>query len=68
MKVQTFVEPAARHQELAASMNAWLADHPRIELEEEIVRIFHNHTSNADDVLVMLFYAEKQPRKAEKKG
>ncbi len=65
MHVQVFVEPVARHQELAAAMNAWLADHPRIEIEEQTVQIFHNHSTNADDVLVMLFYAEKAARKAQ---
>ena len=67
MHVQVFVEPVARHQELAAVMNAWLADHPRIEIEEQTVQIFHNHSTNADDVLVMLFYKEKAFRKVEKK-
>jgi len=66
MHVQTFVEPVARHLELAAAMNAWLAEHPRIDIQDETVQIFHNHTTNADDVLVMLFYTEKAPRKAEK--
>jgi hypothetical protein len=60
MNVQVFVEPVARHQALAAAMNAWLADHPAIEIKEEEVQIFHNHTTNADDVLVMLFYTEKK--------
>jgi hypothetical protein len=32
------------------------------------VQIFHNHTTNADDVLVMLFYKEKAPRKAGAKA
>jgi hypothetical protein len=68
MNVQIFVEPVARHQDLAAAMNAWLAEHPRLEIEEEAVQIFHNHTTNADDVLVLLFYTEKAPRKAEKKA
>lgn len=68
MNVQIFVEPVARHQDLAAAMNAWLAEHPRIQIEDEAVQIFHNHTTNADDVLVLLFYTEKAPRKAEKKG
>ena len=66
MKVQIFVEPVTRHQELAAAMNAWLAEYPRIEIAEEKVQIFHNHTTNADDVLIMLFYKEKAARKAEK--
>lgn len=66
MKVQIFVEPVARHRELAAAMNAWLAEYPRVDIEEEKVQIFHNHTTNADDVLVMLFYKEKAARKAEK--
>ncbi len=65
MHVQVFVEPVARHQELAAAMNAWLADHPRIEIEEQTVQIFHNHGTNADDVLVMLFYTEKAAKKAQ---
>jgi len=68
MNVQIFVEPVARHQELVAAMNAWLAEHPRIDVQDETVQIFHNHTTNADDVLVMLFYTEKAPRKAEKKN
>ncbi len=73
MNVQVFVEPVARHQELAAAMNAWLAEHPRIQIEEEAVQIFHSHSTNADDVLVMLFYTEKlekekKPRKPESKG
>ena len=66
MNVQIFVEPVARHQELAAAMNAWLADHPHIEIADETVQIFHNHTTNADDVLVMLFYREKVSRKVPK--
>ncbi len=66
MKVQIFVEPVARHRELAEAMNAWLAENPRVDIEEEEVRIFHNHTTNADDVLVMLLYKEKATRKAEK--
>jgi len=65
MNVQVFVEPVARHQELAAAMNAWLAEHPRIQIEEEAVQIFHNHLTNADDVLVMLFYTDKETRKAK---
>ncbi len=67
MNVQIFVEPVARHRELAETMNAWLAERPRIEVEEEEVRIFHNHTTNADDVLVMLFYKEKAARKEARK-
>ena len=67
MNVQIFVESVARHQELAAAMNAWLAEHPRIEIEGETVQIFHNHTNNADDVLVMLIYKEKALKKGEKK-
>jgi len=67
MHVQIFVEAVARYQELADTMNTWLAEHPRIDIEEEKVQIFHNHTTNADDVLVMLFYTEKAPRKVEKK-
>ena len=66
MNVQIFVEPVARHPELAAAMNAWLAQHPRVDVVEEKVQIFHNHTTNADDVLVMLFYKEKPHRKTEK--
>ncbi len=66
MNVQIFVEPVTRYRELAETMNAWLAERPRIDVEEEEVRIFHNHTTNADDVLVMLFYKEKAARKAEK--
>jgi hypothetical protein len=73
MNVQVFVEPVARHPELAAAMNAWLAGHPRIQIEDETVHIYHNHSTNADDVLVMLFYTEKlekqrKPRKPESKG
>lgn len=68
MNVQIFVESVARHQELAAAMNAWLSEHPGIEIEEEAVQIFHNHTTNADDVLVLLFYSEKKPRRGERKG
>jgi hypothetical protein len=66
MNVQTFVEPVARHQELAAAMNAWLAEHPRVEIEDQTVQIFYNHTTNADDVLVMLFYKDKAARKTER--
>ncbi len=66
MNVQIFVEPVARCQELAETMNAWLAEHPRIDIEEEKVQIFHNHTTNADDVLVMLFYTEKKSRREAK--
>jgi hypothetical protein len=60
------VEQVARHPELAAAMNAWLAEHPRIQIEKEAVQIFHNHITNADDVLVMLFYTEKPA--PERKG
>ena len=67
MQVQVFVEPVARHQEVAAGMNARLADHPRIEIEEQTLQIFHNHSTNADDVLVMLFYHEKATRRAGKR-
>jgi hypothetical protein len=67
MNIQIFVEPVVRHRELAASMNAWLVQHSRIEIEHETVQIFHNHTTNADDVLVMLFYKEKAARKTERK-
>ena len=67
MHVQIFVEPVARHQELAAAMNAWLAEHPRIEVEDEAVHIFHNHTTNADDVLVMLSYKDKKTRREAKR-
>jgi hypothetical protein len=67
MNVQIFVEPVARHQELATAMNAWLAEHPGVEIDEEAVQIFHNHTTNADDVLVMLFYKEKKARKEAKR-
>ncbi len=67
MHVQVFTEPVARHQELAAAMNAWLADHARIEIEEQTVQIFHNHGTNADDVLVMLFYKEKATKRVERK-
>lgn len=49
-------------------MNAWLAEHPRIQIEEEAVQIFHNHTTNADDVLVMPFTTEKKARKKEGEG
>jgi hypothetical protein len=62
LSVQIFVEPVARHQELSAAMNEWFAQHPGLEIEEEEVQIFHNHTTNADDLLVMLFYSEKPPR------
>ena len=68
MNVQIFVEPVARHQELAAAMNAWLAEHPQVEIEDETVQIFHNHTTNADDVLVMFFCKTKAVRKVEKKN
>ncbi|HSB69274.1 MAG TPA: hypothetical protein VLT62_08095 [Candidatus Methylomirabilis sp.] len=73
MNVQVFVEPVARHPELAAVMNAWLAEHPRIQIEKEAVQIFHNHGTNADDVLVMLFYTEKpapegRGKKVQSKG
>jgi hypothetical protein len=67
VNVQVFVEPVARHQELAAAMNAWLAEHPTIEVKQEEVQIFHNHTTNADDVLVMLFYTERKPRRGTKR-
>ena len=60
MQVQIFVEPVTRHSELAKAMNSWLAAHPRVEVEDEKVHIFHNHTTNADDVLVMLFYRVKE--------
>lgn len=72
MQVQIFVEPVTRHQDLATAMNAWMAAHPRVQIEEEKVHIFHNHMTNADDVLVMLFYtveemkAGKVPRKPKK--
>jgi hypothetical protein len=68
VNVQVFVEPVARHHELAAAMNAWLVEHPRIQIEKEAVQIFHNHTTNADDVLIMLFYTNKTSKKAEPKG
>ncbi len=68
MQVQIFVEPVARHEALAAAMNAWLAANPRAKLEEHEVRIFHNHTTNADDVLVMLFYEEAKARREGKKS
>ena len=68
MNVQIFVEPVARHQELAAAMNAWLVKHPGVEVEYEAVRIYHNHTTNADDVLVMFFYRDQAARKAERKA
>jgi hypothetical protein len=67
VNVQIFVEPVARHQELAVAMNAWLGEHTRVDIEREAVQIFHNHTTNADDVLVMLFYTEKKPRKEGKR-
>jgi hypothetical protein len=67
MNVQIFVEPVARHQELGGAMNAWLAEHSRVEIEKETVQIFHNHTTNADDILVILFYKEKPARKGERK-
>jgi hypothetical protein len=69
MQVQIFVEPVDRHQDLAKAMNTWLAAHFRVQIEEEKVHIFHNHSTNADDVLVMLFYtakevkARREPRK-----
>jgi len=70
MQVQIFVEPVARHQELARAMNAWMAAHPRVQVEEEKVHIFHNHSTNADDVLVMLFYSarEAKVRRDARKG
>ncbi len=54
-------------------MNAWLAEHPRLQIEEEAVQTFHNHSASADDVLVMMFYTEKpekekKPRKPESEG
>jgi hypothetical protein len=60
MQVQIFVEPVARYEELAKAMNAWLAAHSRVEVEDEKVHIFHNHTTNADDVLVMLLYRVRE--------
>jgi hypothetical protein len=70
MQVQIFVEPVTCHQDLAKAMNAWMAAHPRALIEEEKVHIFHNHTTNADDVLVMLFYTAKEvkARKQPAKG
>jgi len=68
MQVQIFVESLARHQELNKAMNAWLAEHPGLELEEEAVRVFHNHSTNADDVMVMLFYTEKAPKVRAPRG
>lgn len=68
MNVQLFVEPVARHRELAEAMNAWLVEHSQIHIEDEAVQIFHNHTTNADDVLVMLFYTERKSKKAAGKG
>jgi hypothetical protein len=68
MNVQVFVEPVSRHQELSAAMNAWLAQHPNLEIEEEEVQIFHNHATNGDDVLVMIFYTEKAPKVRAAKG
>ncbi len=49
-------------------MNAWLAGHPRVEIADPTVQIFHNHITNADDVLVLLFYKDKAPRRAEKRA
>ncbi len=68
MQVQIFVEPVARHEALAETMNAWLAAHPRAKLEEREVRIFHNHATNADDVLVLLFYEDAKPKRELKKS
>ena len=64
MQTQIFVEPVAQHEALTATMNAWLADHPGIAIEDRAVQIFHNHLTNADDLLVLLFYQEKAPRRA----
>ncbi len=58
MQVQIFVEAIGRHAALAAAMNAWLSEHPRVRIEAREVRIFHNHATNGDDVLVLLFYDE----------
>jgi hypothetical protein len=63
MQTQIFVEPVARHQALTEAMNAWLAMHPGIDIQEQAIQIFHNHTTNGDDVLVLLFYKEKAPRR-----
>ncbi len=63
MQVQIFVEPVARHEALAEAMNAWLAGNPRVKIEEQEVRIFHNHSTNADDVLVLLLYEEGKARR-----
>ena len=49
-------------------MNAWLAEHPRARIEEREVRIFHNHASNCDDVLVLLFYDEGKTKREGKKS
>ncbi len=68
MKVQVFVQPVSQHEELTAAMNAWLAEHPGISIEKDAVHIYHNHTTNGDDVLVMLFYAEKAARKTRGQG
>jgi hypothetical protein len=68
MQVQIFVEPIARHEALAGAMNAWLAEHPRARIEEREVRIFHNHATNGDDVLVLLFYDEGKTKREGKKS
>jgi hypothetical protein len=66
VNVQTFAEPMVRHQELAAAMNAWLADHLRIEIAEDTMQLFHNRSTNADDVLVLHFYREKVSKTTQK--
>jgi hypothetical protein len=44
-------------------MNAWLAEHPRARIEGREIRIFHNHASNGDDVLVLLFSDEGKAKR-----
>jgi len=68
MQVQIFVEPVTSYQDLAKAMNAWMDAHPRAQIEEEKVHIFHNHTTNADDVLVMLFYTAKEVKVRKEPG
>ena len=63
MQTQIFVEPVTEHQALTQAMNDWLAAHPGIAIEDRAVQIFHNHTTNADDVLVLLFYKDRPPRR-----
>ncbi|MFI5342175.1 MAG: hypothetical protein ACHQ7N_20365 [Candidatus Methylomirabilales bacterium] len=66
MNVQTFAEPMVRHQELAAAMNVWFADHLRIEIVEDTMQLFHNRGTNADDALVLHFSRGKVSKKTPK--